>query len=69
MHGQASQWFEIKTLSVIVMELALWVSVTGCDQAQEKKIIEIKTPGANIEVREKQNGGATVEVERDKDRP
>lgn len=64
MQRQTPQWFEVSTLSVVVMEIGLWVSVIGCEQAQEKKIIEIKTPGANIEVREKTSGGTAVEVER-----
>lgn len=58
----------MSTLSVVVVEMALWVSVIGCEQAQEKKIIEIRTPGANIEVREKNGGGAAIEVERKLDR-
>ncbi len=37
--------------------------LTGCEQAQEKKILEIKTPGTSIEVR-KSDDGAKVNVDR-----
>lgn len=42
--------------------------LVGCEQAREQKVLEIKTPGASIEVR-KSADGAKIDVEKHTNSP
>ena len=65
MQLQTPRSFEISTLSIVGLELMLWLSVIGCGQPQDRKIIEVNAPGVNVQVHEK-GDGAKVEVERNR---
>lgn len=65
MQLQPPRSFEICTLSIVGIELMVLLSVLGCGQPQDRKVIDIKAPGVNVEVRENSQG-AKVEVERNR---
>lgn len=47
-----------------LMTLLASICLSGCEQARQEKILEIRTPKTTIEVRKDADGGA-VNVDRD----
>ncbi len=54
----------MKSVTAMLAALGMAMLLSGCEQAREKKVLEIKTPGTSIEVR-KSDDGAKVKVDHD----
>ncbi|MBI1348235.1 hypothetical protein GC163_18325 [bacterium] len=47
----------------VPVAMAFPLFLLGCEQSQEKKLLDIETPGVNIEVNKQTDGPANVDVE------
>jgi hypothetical protein len=53
--------------SLMAFAAAATLALSGCER--EERVIEVQTPGTDIEVnRDKDTGGVRVEIERDKNK-